>query len=531
VNTLVGTGSSIRFILRRDRLILPVWIIVLALIPLAVASVFADLYPTLESRLELVGTIVSNPSLIALLGPLNDPSVGGLTVWRVGTIGAVFVALMAVLTVIRHTRVEEETGRRELLGSTVLGRHAPLTSALIVASGTGLIIGVLVAAGLVASGESTAGSVAFGLGWTLVAVVFAAVGGVAAQLTTNSGGARGIAVAAIGVAYLLRMAGDGNESGALTWLSWLSPFGWFTKLRPYAEEQWWVALLFLGLALILGLSAYRLSSQRDVAAGVFEPRSGPASAAPSLSTPLGLASRLQLPSLIGWAIGLTLFAAVWGGLANAVGDIFDENPGLAEILERLGGEQAAVDIFFSAAMGIIAYIAAAYAIRTALRLRTEEEGLRAEPILATATPRLNWAGSHLSFAVLGPVVMMILSGVTAGLVYGVTIGDFGGEVPRLVGTALLSIPAVWVSVGVATALFGLAPRFTLFAWALLVGFLVVGLLGQVLQFPQWAIDLSPFSHTPTLPGSISPVPLVVLTAIAVVLTGAGLLGFQRRDVA
>jgi hypothetical protein len=32
------------------------------------------------------------------------------------------VGLISLLTVIRHTRVEEETGRRELLGSAVVGR-------------------------------------------------------------------------------------------------------------------------------------------------------------------------------------------------------------------------------------------------------------------------------------------------------------------------------------------------------------------------------------------------------------------------
>ncbi len=528
MTTLTGTGKLIRFILRRDRLLLPIWVAVLSLIPLAVASAFEGLYPTLESRLELMGTLVSNPSLIALLGPLYDASIGGLTVWRIGAIGGVFVSLMAVLTVIRHTRVEEETGRRELLGSTVVGRHAPLTAALLVVSATGLIIGVIIAAGLIATGEAAAGSVAFGLGWAMVAIVFAAVGGVAAQLTPNSGGARGIAIAVIAVAFLIRMAGDGNDT--VNWLSWFSPYGWFTRLRPYADEQWWVVLLFAGLALVLGGAAFRLSSQRDVAAGVFEPRPGPATAAPGLSTPLGLAWRLQRPALLGWSVGLVLFGSVWGGLGDSMSQIFDENPGFAEIFERLGGDQALIDIFFSAAMGFVAYIAAAYAVRATLRLRTEEEGLRAEPILATAAPRLNWAGSHLVFGLAGPVIMMILAGAVAGLVYGLSIGEVGGNVPRLVETALLSIPAVWVMVGIAMVLFGLVPRYAPVAWALLVGFLIVGLLGQVLQFPQWAIDLSPFSHTPTLPGAISPVPLVVLTGTAVALTAAGLAGFRRRDL-
>jgi polyether ionophore transport system permease protein len=530
VTTLVGTGSLVRLILRRDRWMLPVWVVVLSFIPIGVAGAFAGLYPTLDLRLELMATVVTNPGLVALLGPLYDPSIGGLTAWRIGTIGCVFVALMAVLTVIRHTRVEEETGRRELLGSTVIGRHAPLTAALIVVAATGLLIGIFIAAGLVATGEAAAGSIAFGLGWALIAAVFAAVGGVAAQLTANSGAARGIAVGAIGVAYLLRMAGDGGADNGFGWLTWLSPIGWFTRLRPFAGEQWWVALLSVGLVAVLVGVAYRLSSTRDVAAGVFEPRPGPATASPSLGTPLGLAWRLQRPSLLGWGIGLMLFGVVWGGIADSVTAIVDENPGLADILERLGGEQAIVDIFFSAAMGIVAYIVAAYAVRTALRLHTEETGLRAEPILATATPRLNWAGSHLTFAVLGPVLIMALVGVVTGIVYGATIGDLFGDVPRLTGSALLQVPAVWVMVGIAMTLYGLVPRLSALAWALLAGFLFVGLLGQVLQFPQWVIDLSPFSHTPTLPGDIDPVPLALLTGAAVILVGAGLAGFRRRDV-
>ena len=37
---------------------------------------------------------------------------------------ALIAALVSVLTVVRHTRTEEEAGRRELLGATVLGRYA-----------------------------------------------------------------------------------------------------------------------------------------------------------------------------------------------------------------------------------------------------------------------------------------------------------------------------------------------------------------------------------------------------------------------
>jgi ABC-2 type transport system permease protein len=46
------------------------------------------------------------------------------------------------------------------------------------------------------------------------------------------------------------------------------------------------------------------------------------------------------------------------------------------------------------------------------------------------------------------------------------------------------------------------------------------------------LDLSPFTHTPKLPGSSwSIVPLLVLVAVAGVVVVAGLIGVRRRDLA
>ena len=77
------------------------------------------------------------------------------------------------------------------------------------------------------------------------------------------------------------------------------------------------------------------------------------------------------------------------------------------------------------------------------------------------------------------------------------------EAPKVVGAALIQIPAVWVVVGVAVALFGVLPRFTSLSWGVLVACLLLGQLGQILQFPQWALNLSPFSHIPTTAGGRS----------------------------
>ena len=247
MTTLAGTGKLIRLILRRERLRLGIWVVVLVVVPVFTATAFIDLYPDQASREALAATVASSPALTALLGPLYDSSIGGLTAWRAGTLGAFFVALMAILTMIRHTREEEETGRRELLGATVVGRHAPLVAALAVTIGAGLLVAGLLTAGLAGVGLPLAGSFAFGLGYAGVAAVFAGVGAVAAQLTEASSTARGIGVGIAGVTFLLRMAGDSGGE-ATEWVAWLSPIGWFSRLRPFAGEEWWVLLLWLGLS-------------------------------------------------------------------------------------------------------------------------------------------------------------------------------------------------------------------------------------------------------------------------------------------
>ena len=530
MTTLTGTGKLIRLVLRRERLRLSIWIFVLAGVPIITANAFIDLYPDEASRQALAATVISSPALTSMLGPLYDPSIGGLVAWRAGVLGAVFVALMAVLTVIRHTREEEETGRRELLGATVVGRHAQLAAAVIVTILAGILVAALLTAGLTGLGLPLAGSLAFGLGFAGVAATFAGVGAVAAQLTEAASSARGIAVSVVGLMYLLRVAGDAGGE-ATEWMSWISPIGWFSRLRPYAEEEWWVVFLWVGMAAVLIGAAVAIAARRDVAAGAFPSRPGPSQASPSLSSPLGLAWRLHRGSVIGWTIGLAVLGMVYGTAGDSIGDMIEGNPQLAEILEQIGGAQGLTDTYFAAVVGIIAIVISAYAIRAVLRLDVEEEAQRAEYVLATATPRRRFAWSHLVFGLVVPVVMLAVSGAMAGATYGAIVGDVGAQVPRVLGAAMAQLPAVWVLTGTTIALYGLAPRRVGFSWGVLVACVLLGQFGQILQLPQWSLNLSPFTHIPVVPSDdIEILPFAILLVVAAGLISAGLVGFRRRDV-
>ena len=269
------------------------------------ASATVDLYPTVASRVRAAASFNGTQSLVALYGRIYDPpSVGGIALVKMGGIGAVFVALLAILIVVRHTRAEEEAGRLELVGATVVGRYAAAHRGVArrgrdeprARGGT--------AVGLIAAGLPADGSFAFGLAWAGVGIAFAAVAGVTAQLTRSARAATGIAIAVLGLAYLLRAIGDTAGQAGPGWLTWLSPIGWGQQFRAYAGNRWWVLLLTVGFALVVAAGAYALLARRDLGAGLVPDRPGPPTAAPSLRSPLALAWRLQRGALLGWAVGV-----------------------------------------------------------------------------------------------------------------------------------------------------------------------------------------------------------------------------------
>jgi ABC-2 type transport system permease protein len=533
MSPFAGTGRLLRLALRLDRIRLVVWILAIAGVTVSTAAAFAQLYPTVASRQPFAAGIGRNPALIALIGPAFDlTSIGGLTAWRVGGIGAILTALMGSFTVVRHSRTEEEAGRLELVGAAAVGRRAPLTAALCTAFGASAAIAAVVTLGLAGSaGLPVSGALALGLSFAAAGCMFAAIAAVAAQVTENARAASGITSGILGLSFLLRAIGDGAGEGGPAWLSWLSPVGWAQRVRPFAGERWWVLGMAAALTAVTLVAAYALVARRDLGAGLLPPRLGPAEGAPGLRSPLALAWRLHRGSLLAWTVGLTAFGLVLGSIAEGLTDLFDDNPQLAEMFARMGGERQIIDTFFSSILGLVGLLAAAYAIQAALRMRSEENQLRAEPVLATSIGRLPWTASHLVFAVVGAALPLLGAGLGAGVAHGLRAGDVGGQVVRLLGAALVQLPAVWILAGLTVALFGLKPRFTIAAWGALVVFLLLGQLGPMLQLDQALMDVSPFTHVPRLPGgTFSVLPLVLLAAVAGVLAAVGLAGFRRRDL-
>jgi len=526
VRSLTGTGALVRLILRRDRIRIPVWIIGLTFFAISSASGVQGLYRNRAQLAAAARVVENNPAFIAMNGPAQAlDTFGGRAAWEIGAFGLSAVALMSMFLMGRQTRAEEESGRLELVRAAVVGRHAPVTAALTVVAGVSVLLGAIVAAGFIALDFPTGGSLALGGAFAAVGLVFAALTAVAAQVTEHTRGVYGITGALIGLAFVLRAAGDiGNGA-----LSWLSPIGWAQAARPFAEERWWPLLLAVVVSGLLTYVAFALGARRDVGAGLVAQRPGPPVASRGLARPLGLALRLQRGTLIGWTVALFLSGLAYGSVGQDIEELINDSPEMADMLAQAGGNL--VDSFFATTILMLALLGSGFSIQSALRLRSEESSGRAEPLLSTGISRTRWASSHLIVALAGAAIVVGAGGLGTGISYGLSIGDLG-QIPRMLGASLVHLPAVWVLSGLAMALFGLSIRAAMFAWAALGASVLIGFFGQLFGFPDWANELSPFTHTPQVP-AVDPtvVPLVVLSVLAAALVALGLWAFRRRDIA
>ena len=541
MTAFTGTGRLIRLALRRDRIKLPVWILATVGIIASGIPALKEFYATAEQQIQYASTTA--PSMVSRLfaGPVDGANMGSIVMVEYFLFVAVVIAFMSTLTVIRHTRQNEEKGRSELIGSAVVGRHAALTAALVVAVGSSILASVLIALIVSSNGLPTDGAWAMALAFGGIGIVFAGVAAVTAQLVESGRAANALAAAGIGLAFLFRAIGDalGNvaENGLSVtsiWPSWLSPIGWGQQMHPFTDITWWPLALYGILFAVLVTAAFYLTASRDVGLGLFPARRGPASAPRGLLSSVGLAWRLQKGTLIGWGIGVGIMSAMMGVTAVEFESFFTENEDYAEILSALGGgaEAQYTDLFFAGMMGFLAFLIAAYSLHALMRLRSEETNIHLEPVLATGVSRYRWLLSHTGLVVAGSIALSAVAGILTAVTYILVSDAAWSEIWPIVGAAFVQLTAVLALIGMAVAFFGLLPRLmVMLTWTVFAACYLVLQFGMILKLPQWVLNLSPFTHTPSVPAeSIAWTPILALLGAAILLSALGIAAFRRRDV-
>jgi len=523
-----GTLTLLRLVWRRDRWSLVAWTLGLAAMAGFSAAATVGLYPDAASRSLAAAAVNNNAATLAMFGPVYDPdSLGELAMFKMTVFGGIALAVVLSLLVIRHTRAEEESGRAELLAAGVVGRAASLSAVMLAAIITAVAVGALTAGALVAAGLPGVGSIAFGAAWAATGVAFAAVAAVAAQLSSTARGAREIALVAVGLAYALRAVGDATDPGASPW-SWLSPLGWNKEVRAFAGDRWVVLLLPLLVTAVLVPVAFWLRSRRDLGRGLWaaDQRLAPVLRVRGLPS---LVLRLNAGPWLVWCAFFVAFAAVMGTVSASMEE-WITSPQMRDLITALGGQESVTDATLAAYLIFLAMTAAAFAISTTLRMRTDEVAGHAEVLLASGATRRQWALAFLVVPVLGSAVLLALGAATMGITSAVALAE-PDQFFRVLLAGLAQIPVVWVMAMLAFATVGWLPRFTAVVWLVFLASAAIAEFGALWSLPQWLVSTSVFHAAPMLPISGEDLPTIVgLLGIAAILGALGFAGWQHRDV-
>jgi ABC-2 type transport system permease protein len=519
-SVFTGVSSLLRLALRRDRIRLSVWIAVLTLMMVYAPNAIKLAYPEPEQRMARVN-LLKTPAGMLLGGPMfgvNEADLGVMMANELMLTLIIAASILAITTVIRHTRAEEESGIAELVLSSVVGRYARTFAALILVGLVNAVLAVTMTLAMASTGFSIVDTAAMCLGITGVAMVFGAVAAVTAQLWRQARTATGAAMATLAVAALVRGIGDViNNSGSA--LSWFSPIAWAQQMRAFVDVRWWPLVLLVVLTVGLMVLAAWLEGRRQYDDGTI-PSTGERPNAGPIRSVFGLHVTLQRGQTIGWTVGLFLAGLAFGSMTKSLLDAAKTNPLLARVLTAQG-----TDGVYTTLTQFLAAAATAYVVTAVLRVYSDEQSGLGEAVLARAVSRWTWLLTAVAAALVGAIVLMFFAGLGNGLGAGLTLGE-PGTIGKLTLAGLAYVPAMAVMAGIAAL--AVAVKHPWIGW-LAVTFVVVSLyLGALLRLPHWLIDLSPVGRT-TVPTSFPALPLAVMVAAAAALTILAGWIYRSRD--
>ncbi len=528
-NHIAGTGKLLKLYLRRDLILLPIWI----LLPIIVIAGQMSFVKAMPDWQVFIAELSASPVTSALLGPVVPLSIEGAILWRGLLQASIAVMIGAALTMIRHTRTDEASGRNELILGRPVGRYANLSAALVLSCGGSLLAGFLIVAFLMGNGFAGSGSLVAGLTLVASGCVFAGVGGLCAQIFAHSGSARGAIFGLYGLTMVAMVLN--NMGGGATYWAWLAPEAWFRITVPFGENHVWPLLVFIVLSALPIIFSYMLLVRRDMGAGLIAPKQGSAEASPRFNSSLALAWRQQKGGILVWAIGMAWLGGMMGmgtpNISVAISSTFAHmDTSWASAIAKLGNQEGFIAILIYI-LGLMAGLSV-FAITTIQRLRQEEKEHYAEMVLSRPVSRFKWMGSYLTVAFAGSALILLALGTATGLGWSIVAGEFS-HFPRVLGMSLSKIPSVWIIIGIAALLYGWLPRIaSVLSWLILGAFIFTEMLWEVGIVGWSAMQWTPFAYAHYIfPIHELPiVPLIVLTVIATALTWLGVIGFKRRSL-
>jgi len=542
IERLVGLGSVYGKTIRDSRRATLVVGLLTGFIVFATAGALGSQFPTVFSRLELVAQAQLLP--VALRGLLGEPiaveTLGGFVSWRVGNALPPMLGIWSVLALSGTLAGEAQRGSLDVLVATpvsrarvalqkLLGHATAVTVAMAMAAlltfVSGTVFGTL-PADPIPLGAAFSHFVLTGLLMLLSGCVAFAVAPVVGR-----GRAAGIGFLVLFGTYLI--PAYASTAPIFAALEPFSPFSWTADHRPLAGREDWlpVGVVALGTVVLGGLGILGFV-RRDLGEAVglrwLRLPSLPAGTANPFTRQL--ADRTG--AAIGWAAGIGLYGALIAASSEAFSAGIAQLRGIGEIIARLypgvdvSQPSGVLQLGFFAFGTLLAGLAGTTFVAG---WAADEANRRLDLVLSTPVARARWAVAS-GLGVMAAVGLMV---IVIALIIGPAVAAQGAEVATpVIGLGVLGLYAAGVA-GIGLGVGGLvrASIAVPVAGGIVIGSYLLELIGNLLQLPDWVLQLSLNHHLgQPMSGRFDGPGIVLLTVLAVGGLAIGTLGLRRRDL-
>lgn len=529
-----GSGILSKFIVKRDRVRLFVWLAALAGFVIAFIPVFYNMFGEGAGGVmekSVMVEMMKNPAMIAIVGPVYGAAnytTGAMYANFMLVFSAMIAAVMNIFLVARHTRHDEELGRLEVIRSLPVGRLSNYTSTMSVVVILNVVLTVLTGLGMFLvrqDGMNFNGCMLFAACLGVTGLFFAAVTAIFCQLSANNKTATTAALFFMLILYMLRAAGDMKSET----LSRISPLGLILRTKTFVSNHWWPVLVVGGISIVLMVLAAYLAGIRDLGRGLFPEKPGRRHASALLSSPYGLAFKLLRNMIIIWAVTIFVLAGMYGSVFGDIDSFLSSNATLKAIF-LTNPKFSAVEQFMSLLMVVMSVISAIPVLSFVGKVASEEKQGHAENIFGKSVSRHAQLLSYLIPTLVMGALFQLLTALGFWSVGSVVL-DTVPSLGIFLKAAFIYLPGIYVFVGLSVFLTAYLPGKTTLAYAYLAYSFFMVYLGKIAGFPEWTTKTTPFGFISQYPiEKVHVLPLVVLSLIAVVLGALGFIGYRKRDV-
>lgn len=518
-------SSLLRLLARQYAAWTTTWLFILGTLVVVTLPSYASTYPNDAARQAAVALAQNDAATTMLYGRLPDPgSPGQMFVWEIGAFVTLTTGVLAVSLAVRLSRAAEQEGTLEVLRTAGLLRLTPLRATLLVLTAVGVLLGGVSAAATgsrtgVIDGVDWSGALAFGSVVALTFVLIALITVVLAQFLPTARSARVAGALTLVVSFVLRAVGDSQRH---SWPNWVSPLGLRATVEPFTSDSRSPLLAGAVAALLLGLVALLLERPRELAGSILR---APTTRVRRLrvSSPLGLAWRLDRATTTWWVAGITLGGALFTTMGSGVVETARQGQLSGGFLQAhlAGADPASAYVSYTAT--IVAILVTAFAILTTLKAAAQERTGAGEYLVTTGSSPSRVLAGQLGVALIGATLALGATAVLIAIVAPLTVGgpEAGSDAFRQV---IDQWSGVLVLMGPTVLMAGLWPRLAWLGWTPYAASIVLAMLGSLLGLPQTLIDLGPFDHPH---GVLTPMIRLTLFTITV---GVGLRAIDRRDL-